>query len=84
VEAFGLPAGSTRSYEEMFDGFNLGWIDFGVPVPGTRRRGQAGSVFRNQPGHCAQVILFPAPIASLPDKEHRHYPENKKNVAGME
>lgn len=27
----GIPPGSTSSYEEMMDGINSGWIDFGVP-----------------------------------------------------
>jgi len=29
--ALGLPPGQTHPYEEMQDGFNAGWIDFGVP-----------------------------------------------------
>ena len=39
LESFGLPPGRTALYEEMLDGFNSGWIHFGVPgtesVPGT-------------------------------------------------
>ena len=35
LESFGLPHGSTWAYEEMLDGVNSGWIDFGVP--GTER-----------------------------------------------
>ncbi len=31
LESFGLPAGHTDLYEEMMDGFNSGWIHFGVP-----------------------------------------------------
>ena len=31
LESFGLPAGRTGLYEEMMDGFNSGWIAFGVP-----------------------------------------------------
>jgi uncharacterized protein YbjT (DUF2867 family) len=30
MEQFGLPKGSTWAYEEMMDGVNSGWIDFGV------------------------------------------------------
>jgi uncharacterized protein YbjT (DUF2867 family) len=40
LESFGLPHGSTWAYEEMLDGVNSGWIDFGVPgtekVAGTK------------------------------------------------
>lgn len=40
LESFGLPHGSTWAYEEMMDGVNSGWIDFGVAgterVAGTR------------------------------------------------
>ena len=39
LEAFGMAPGTTGLYEEMLDGFNSGWIDFGVSgaesVPGT-------------------------------------------------
>jgi len=39
MEQFGLPRGSTWAYEEMMDGVNSGWIDFGVEgtekLPGT-------------------------------------------------
>ncbi len=39
LEAMGLAPGTTGYYEEMMDGFNSGWIDFGVagtePVGGT-------------------------------------------------
>ena len=39
LQAFGMMPGTTGLYEEMLDGFNSGWIDFGVPgtvsVPGT-------------------------------------------------
>jgi uncharacterized protein YbjT (DUF2867 family) len=39
MESFGLPPGSTWAYEEMVDGLNSGWINFGVagtePLPGT-------------------------------------------------
>ena len=39
MEQFGLPKGSTWAYEEMMDGVNSGWIDFGVEgtekLPGT-------------------------------------------------
>ncbi len=31
MEAMGLPPGRTNLYEEMMDGFNAGWINFGVP-----------------------------------------------------
>ena len=31
LEAFGMPPGTTGPYEEMLDGSNSGWIDFGVP-----------------------------------------------------
>ena len=31
LEAFGMAPGTTGLYEEMIDGFNSGWIDFGVP-----------------------------------------------------
>ena len=31
LESFGLPPGQTGLYEEMMDGFNSGWIHFGVP-----------------------------------------------------
>lgn len=31
LEAMGLPAGGTGVYEEMMDGFNSGWIDWGAP-----------------------------------------------------
>ena len=31
LEQFGMLAGSTDSFEEMEDGFNSGWIAFGVP-----------------------------------------------------
>jgi uncharacterized protein YbjT (DUF2867 family) len=31
LEAFGMAPGTTGLYEEMMDGFNSGWIDFGVP-----------------------------------------------------
>lgn len=31
LEHLGFPAGATGLYEEMMDGFNSGWIDFGVP-----------------------------------------------------
>ncbi len=37
LEKMGLPPGRTSLYEEMMDGFNSGWIDFGVP--GTERIG---------------------------------------------
>ena len=30
-ESFGMPPGTTGPYEEMIDGFNSGWIHFGVP-----------------------------------------------------
>jgi NAD(P)H dehydrogenase (quinone) len=35
LESFGTPLGAIGPYEEMLDGFNSGWIDFGVP--GTER-----------------------------------------------
>ena len=39
LEGFGMPHGMTGAFEEMEDGFNSGWIAFGVPgtepVPGT-------------------------------------------------
>jgi len=39
IEHFGLPKGSTWAYEEMLEGVNSGWIDFGVEgtekLPGT-------------------------------------------------
>lgn len=39
LEAMGIAPGATGPYEEMQDGFNSGWIDFGVPgtepVPAT-------------------------------------------------
>ena len=31
LQAMGLPPGKTGLWEEMQDGFNSGWIDFGVP-----------------------------------------------------
>ena len=31
LEGFGMPPGSTALYEEMMNGFNTGWIAFGVP-----------------------------------------------------
>lgn len=31
LEAFGMAPGATGLYEEMLDGFNSGWIAFGVP-----------------------------------------------------
>ena len=31
MESFGLPQGSTWAYEEMVDGINSGWINFGAP-----------------------------------------------------
>ena len=31
LETFGMAPGSTGLYEEMLDGFNTGWIAFGVP-----------------------------------------------------
>lgn len=31
LQGMGLPAGSTGPYEEMMDGVNSGWIDFGAP-----------------------------------------------------
>ena len=31
LESFGMSPGTTGPYEEMLDGFNSGWIDFGVP-----------------------------------------------------
>jgi uncharacterized protein YbjT (DUF2867 family) len=36
MEQMGLPKGSTWAYEEMMEGVNAGWIDFGVP--GTEKR----------------------------------------------
>jgi uncharacterized protein YbjT (DUF2867 family) len=36
MEQMGLPKGSTWAYEEMMDGVNTGWIDFGVE--GTEKR----------------------------------------------
>jgi uncharacterized protein YbjT (DUF2867 family) len=36
MEQFGLPKGSTWAYEEMIEGVNSGWIDFGVD--GTEKR----------------------------------------------
>jgi NAD(P)H dehydrogenase (quinone) len=36
MEQMGLPAGSTWAYEELMDGVNTGWIDFGVE--GTEKR----------------------------------------------
>ena len=30
-ESFGMPPGTSWAYEEMSDGFNSGWIHFGVP-----------------------------------------------------
>lgn len=39
LEGMGLPPGGTAAYEEMMDGFNSGWIHFGVegaePAPAT-------------------------------------------------
>ncbi len=39
-ESFGMPAGASWAYEEMLDGINSGWIEFGAPgaerVPGKR------------------------------------------------
>ena len=41
LESFGFPPGSTWAYEEMVDGINSGWIDFGAPgaerVPATTK-----------------------------------------------
>jgi uncharacterized protein YbjT (DUF2867 family) len=41
IESFGLPPGSSWAYEEMLEGVNSGWIDFGVPgtesVPATTK-----------------------------------------------
>lgn len=41
MESFGFPPGSTWAYEEMVDGINSGWINFGVPgtehVPATTK-----------------------------------------------
>ena len=31
LQGFGMPPGTTAPYEEMLDGSNSGWIDFGVP-----------------------------------------------------
>ncbi len=31
MESFGLAPGTTKAYEEAMDGFNSGWIHFGVP-----------------------------------------------------
>ena len=31
MQHMGLPAGGTEQYEQMMDGINSGWIDFGVP-----------------------------------------------------
>ena len=31
MESFGLSPGTTKAYEEAMDGFNSGWIHFGVP-----------------------------------------------------
>ena len=43
-ESFGFPPGSTGAYEEMLDGVNSGWIDFGVagtePVAATTTAAQ--------------------------------------------
>jgi hypothetical protein len=36
MEHMGLPKGSTWAYEEMIEGVNSGWIDFGVE--GTEKR----------------------------------------------
>jgi uncharacterized protein YbjT (DUF2867 family) len=36
IEHMGIPKGSTWAYEEMLDGVNSGWIDFGVE--GTEKR----------------------------------------------
>jgi len=36
MEQMGLPKGSTWAYEEMMEGVNSGWIDFGVD--GTEKR----------------------------------------------
>jgi uncharacterized protein YbjT (DUF2867 family) len=39
LEQIGFPSGNTGNWEEMMDGWNSGWIDFGVPgtesTPGT-------------------------------------------------
>ena len=41
LQGFGIPADKTWAYEEMMDGVNSGWIDFGVagtePVAGTTK-----------------------------------------------
>jgi hypothetical protein len=41
MESFGFPPGSTWAYEEMVDGVNSGWINFGAPgaerVPATTK-----------------------------------------------
>ena len=31
IESFGMAPGATAPYEEMMDGVNSGWINFGVP-----------------------------------------------------
>src|SRR5579871_2407194 len=38
----------------------------------------------DEPGHGSQVILFPAPIASVLEIEDSYYPENEEDVNGME
>ncbi len=54
MEGFGMPPGSTGSYEEMMDGVNSGWIDFGVPgtesVAGTTTPAQVFAAARGAQG----------------------------------
>ena len=54
LEGFGLPPGRTGTYEEMMDGINSGWIDFGVPgaesVAGTTTPAQVFAAARGGQG----------------------------------
>jgi len=54
LEAFGMAPGTTGLYEEMMDGFNSGWISFGVsdtePVAGTTTAAQVFTQARKAQG----------------------------------
>ena len=54
LETFGMPPGATGPYEEMLDGSNSGWIDFGVPgaepVAGTTSAAQVFALAKKAQG----------------------------------
>ena len=54
LESFGMAHGTTGLYEEMLDGFNSGWINFGVPgtepVAGTTTAAQVFAEARKTQG----------------------------------